>query len=99
MAQPYSMTRPGGGRFRTPYPTITADHMLETARRHAKYLGTVTPRDYEMRIFEDGSVFLRNTSIESARRYLSLADIQTESRYFWMSPSRQLWQHVFAIWC
>ena len=30
--------------------------MLAAARRHAKYLRTVSPRDYDMRIFEDGSV-------------------------------------------
>ena len=82
----------------TPYPTITADHMLAAARRHAKYTRTVPPLDYEMRIFGNGSVFLRNTSIEGFDRLLSLGDVQAKSRDFWMSPHRQLWQHVLNVW-
>lgn len=85
-------------RSSTPCPTITADHMLAAARRHAKYLRTVSPRDYEMRIFEDGSVLFRNTSMERIGRRLSLADVQTRSRDFWMHPHRELWKHVFNIW-
>jgi hypothetical protein len=77
---------------------ITADAVLAAARRHEKYMRTALHRDYEMRVFEDGSVFFRNTARPTLRRLIPLAEIQKASRDFWMSPSRTLWQHVAALW-
>lgn len=81
-----------------PYPNITPDDMLAAARRHARHLKTVPPRDYEMRIFEDGSVFFRNIIQPGLEDRYTLAQIQEKSRDFWLSPHRDLWQHVFWMW-
>ncbi|QND73143.1 hypothetical protein [Tardiphaga robiniae] len=81
-----------------PYPAITADHMLAAARQHAKYLKTARPRDYEMRVFPDGSVLFRNVYHMGSVEIISLAQIREKSRVFWRSPHKELWQHVFAMW-
>lgn len=83
-------------RSHIPYPTITIEKMFEAAQRHAAYLKTVSPRDYEMHVFEDGSVLFRSARGSETR--FSLAQIQAKSSDFWMSPQRELWQHVFAMW-
>ncbi|WP_213290452.1 hypothetical protein [Bradyrhizobium sp. sGM-13] len=80
------------------YTPITADTVLGAARQFDKYMRRQSRRDYEMRVFEDGSVFFRNTAQPTLRQLLSLADIQAASRDFWMSPSRALWQHIAALW-
>ncbi|WP_157088590.1 hypothetical protein [Bradyrhizobium jicamae] len=86
-------------RSSIPCPTITADHMLAAARRHAKYLRTVSPREYQMRVFEDGSVFFRNTEIPGLEKLFSLAEIQKAAReVFWLDRHRALWQHIAALW-
>ena len=80
-------------------PSVTTETMLAAARRHEKYLRTVPRREYEMRVFEDGSVFFRNTEIPGLERLLSLEQIQKAAReLFWLDPHRSLWQHVLAIW-
>jgi hypothetical protein len=81
-----------------PYPTITPDHMLAAARRHARYLKTVPNCDYEMRFFEDGSVYLRNVMLSGLENRYTLVQIQEKSRDFWLSPHRDLWRHVFWMW-
>ncbi|UZE50990.1 hypothetical protein ONR75_10420 [Rhodopseudomonas sp. P2A-2r] len=85
-------------RSNIPYPTITRDHMLAAARRHARLLKTVPLCDYEMRFFEDGSVFFRNVIQSGLENRFTLVQIQEKSRYFWLSPHRDLWQHVFWMW-
>jgi hypothetical protein len=80
------------------YKPINADTVLAAARQHEKYIGTVPHRGYEMRVFEDGSVFFRNITQPTLRRLVPLAEIQEASRDFWMSPSRALWQHIAALW-
>ncbi|KRQ98720.1 hypothetical protein CQ12_38040 [Bradyrhizobium jicamae] len=73
--------------------------MLAAARRHAKYLRTVSPREYQMRVFEDGSVFFRNTEIPGLEKLFSLAEIQKAAReVFWLDRHRALWQHIAALW-
>lgn len=79
-------------------PPINADTVLAAARQHERYLRTASPREYEMRVFEDGSVFFRNTAQPSLRRLVSLAEIQEASRDFWTSPHRPLWRHILCIW-
>jgi hypothetical protein len=80
------------------YTPINADAVLGAARQFDKDMRREPNRDFEMRAFEDGSVFFRNTAQPTLRRLISLAEIQAASRDFWMSPSRTLWQHVLAIW-
>jgi hypothetical protein len=77
---------------------INADTVLAAAREHERYLRTVSPREYEMRVFDDGSVFFRNTARPTLRRLVSLAEIQEASRDFWTSPHRPLWRHILCIW-
>jgi hypothetical protein len=80
------------------YTPINADTVRGAARQFDKHMRRQSHRDYEMRVFEDGSVFFRNTAQPTLRRLLSLADIQAASRDFWMNPSRALWQHIAALW-
>lgn len=80
------------------YTPINADTVLGAARQFDKHMRRQSHRDYEMRAFEDGSVFFRNTAQPTLRRLISLADIQAASGDFWMSPSRTLWQHIAALW-
>ncbi|WP_316233391.1 hypothetical protein [Bradyrhizobium sp. SZCCHNPS2010] len=57
------------------------------------------PRDYEMRVLDDGSVFFRNTEIPGLERLIPFAEILKASRRdFWLNPNRSLWQHVFKMW-
>jgi hypothetical protein len=77
---------------------ITTDDVLAAARSHAKYLRTVSPRDYQMRIFEDGSVYFRNTENPGCDHIISLDDVRVESGDFRLNPHRAFWQHIFAIW-
>ncbi|MBB1089801.1 hypothetical protein HUU61_00715 [Rhodopseudomonas palustris] len=77
---------------------ITADDMLAAARAHDRYLRTVPPRDYQMRVFPDGSVDFRNIFTPLLSRRYTLAEIQERSHWFRLSPYRKLWQHVFHIW-
>jgi hypothetical protein len=77
---------------------ITADDVLAAARRHNEYLRTVPPREYQMRVFEDGSVFFRNTKIPGLERLFSLVDIIKASRHFYLSPHRPLWKHILLEW-
>jgi hypothetical protein len=77
---------------------INADTLLAAARQHERHLRAVPPRDYEMRVFEDGSVYFRNTEIPGLEKLFSLAEIRKASRDFWMSPARPLWKHVLATW-
>jgi hypothetical protein len=77
---------------------ITADDVLAAARRHDEYLRTVSPREYQMRVFEDGSVYFRNTKIPGMEGRLSLGDIIRSSRYFYLSPHRPLWKHILLEW-
>lgn len=80
------------------YTPINADTVLGAAREFDKHMCRQSHRDYEMRVFEDGSMFFRNTAQPTLRRLLSIADIQAASGDFWMSPSRALWQHIAALW-
>lgn len=80
------------------YTPINADTVLGAARQFDKHMRHQSHRDYEMRVFEDGSVFFRNTEQPALRRLISLADIQAASRDFWMRPRRRLWQHIAALW-
>jgi hypothetical protein len=77
---------------------ITPDEVLAAARQHERYLRTVAPRGYTMRVFEDGSVFFQNTKNPNLRRLLSLDDINEEACDFRLSPHRALWQHIFHMW-
>lgn len=80
------------------YTPINADTVLGAARQFDKHMRRQSHRDYEMRVFEDGSVFLRSTAQPTLRRIIPLAEIQAASRDFWMSPRRTLWQHIAALW-
>ncbi|MEH2596889.1 hypothetical protein V1278_003802 [Bradyrhizobium sp. AZCC 1577] len=81
------------------YKPINADAVLAAARRHEKYMRTALHRDYEMRVFEDGSVFFRNTEIPGLERLFSFEQIQEATRdLFWSDPHRSLWQHIAALW-
>jgi hypothetical protein len=77
---------------------ITADSVLAAIRRHDKYLRTVPPRDYEMRAFEDGSVFFRNTKIPGLEKLFSLNDIIKVSRRFCLGTPRPLWKCIRGLW-
>lgn len=77
---------------------LTPDDILAAARQHARYLKTVPPREYEMRVFEDGSVQFRNLNSSRLPRLYSFKAIKRHSRHFWLSPQRKLWQHILAIW-
>lgn len=85
-------------RSNSPYPTITPDHMLAAARQLALYLESVMYVDFEMRIFENGSVLLRNVNDPELGKIFSLAQIQEASQQFWLNPRRPLWQHIFWMW-
>ncbi len=80
------------------YTPVNADTVLAAARQHERDLRTAPPREYQMRMFEDGSVFFRNTKIHGLERLYSLEEIQEASRYFWSSPNRPLWRHILCIW-
>ncbi len=88
-------TRPRRDYFDHP---ITPDEMMAAARQHERYLRTVLPREYQMRVFPDGSVYFRNVIHPGYSEYYTLAEIQEQSRWFRLSPHRKLWQHVFHIW-
>ena len=90
-------TTAASGRDYSNHP-ITADDMLSAARAHARYLKTVRPRDYAMRIFEDGSVDFRNVFHSGLGRRYTLAEIQAAAGDFRLSPHRSLFQHVRAVW-
>ncbi|WP_425991083.1 hypothetical protein [Afipia sp. DC4300-2b1] len=86
------------GRGQSNSLPIRADDVLAAARRHEKYLHTVSPRDYRMRVFDDGSVEFRNVKIPTLDRTFSLAEIQDGSLDFHLSPTRSLWQNIVAMW-
>lgn len=77
---------------------ITPDHILAAGRAFDRYLKTVSPREYVMRFFEGGSVYLHNPTQPNYSLLLSLDDINIEARDFWLSPQRVLWQHILKIW-
>ncbi len=77
---------------------ITPDHILAASRAHDRYLKTVDPREYQMRVFEDGSVFFLNIEAPQLSELFSFARIQEEARDFWLNPHRPLWRHVLKIW-
>lgn len=77
---------------------ITPDHILAAGRAFDRYLKTVGPREYVMRFLENGSVYLHSPAYPSNSVLLSLRDIIAESRDFWLSPRRSLWQHILKIW-
>jgi hypothetical protein len=82
----------------SPSSPISADDVLGAARQFDKAMRRRSCRDYEMRAFEDGSIFLRNTAQPTLRRLIPLAEIQEASHDFRLNPSRTLWQHIAALW-
>lgn len=78
--------------------SIIADDVLAAGRQHDRHAKTLTQRDYEMRVFENGSVYFRNTENPRLRRFYTLDDIRDASRDFWLAPNRALWQHIFHMW-
>lgn len=81
------------------YTPINADTVLSAARQFDKHMRRQSHRDYEMRVFEDGSVFFRSTERPMLRRLIPLAEIQKAAReVFWLDPHRALWQHIAALW-
>lgn len=92
-----STNRPAGwGSFDS--PSLTPDHILAASRAHGRYLKTAGPREYQMRVFEDGSVFFLNIEIPQLSELFSFACIQEESLDFWLNPHRPLWRHILKIW-
>lgn len=82
---------------------INADTLLAAARQHDRYLRTVPPRDYQMRVFENGSVWLRNIHSPNVQRWLSLQEIQQWAALnFGWGPQRRkhrpLWREVLGMW-
>lgn len=88
--------------FESPdYTPINRDTVLAAQRQHDRLPFDERPAsDYEMRTFEDGSVFFRNTTNPSPvlRQIISLGEIQEASRHFWSRPKRPLWKHILHMW-
>ncbi len=78
--------------------SITADDILAAGRAFARYINTTDPREYIMRFFENGSVYLHAPAHPNNSQLLSLDDINAEACWFHLNPHRPLWRHILCIW-
>ncbi len=76
---------------------LLADELLAEARKQPRAL--TSPRGYDIRVLDDGSVFFRNTLDGAFDRLISFTEIEKAARRdFWLNPHRSLMKHIFEMW-
>ena len=77
---------------------ITPEVMLAAARQFERALRRIPPLDFQMRIFENGSVFFRNVREEGLERLFSISEMQELLGHSWLNSHSPPWRHILAVW-